>query len=71
MLAVYLSVFGASILGLLKPLVALVTTISVAVSAVVILRRSRSSSCALCEASVPSSAPGPVGPKSHLPEPRL
>lgn len=49
MLAVYLSLFGASVLGLLKPLVALITTLSVAVGAVVLLRRSRSDSCDSCE----------------------
>lgn len=55
MLAVYLSLFGASIVGLLKPLVALITTISVAVGAVVILRRSQSHSCASCEVGLPTS----------------
>lgn len=55
MLAVYLSVFGASILGLLKPLVALITTVSVAASAIVVLRRSNSSSCVACEPAIQSS----------------
>lgn len=55
MLAVYLSVFGASILGLLKPLVALITTVSVAASAIVVLRRSRASSCVACETAMQGS----------------
>lgn len=45
MLAVYLSLFGSSVLGFLKPLVALVTTISVVVSTVLIIRRSRTTEC--------------------------
>lgn len=56
MLAVYLSLFGASVLGLLKPLVALMTTLSVAVGAVMVLRRSRSDSCNLCEPALPAPA---------------
>ena len=49
MLAVYLSLFGASVLGFLKPLVAVVTTISVVVSAILIVRRSRRATCATCQ----------------------
>ena len=49
MLAVYLSLFGSSILGFLKPIVAAITTLSVVVSAVLILRRARASSCATCQ----------------------
>jgi len=52
MLAVYLSLFGASVLGLLKPLVAVITTISVAVGVAMILRRSRSLSCQSCQVDV-------------------
>jgi hypothetical protein len=48
MLAVYLSLFGASVLGFLKPLVAIITTFSVVVSAIVIVRRARASSCPTC-----------------------
>lgn len=49
MLAVYLSLFGASVLGFLKPLVAIITTLSVAASALVIVRRARTSTCPTCE----------------------
>ncbi len=49
MLAVYLSLFGASVLGFLKPLVAIVTTLSVVASAIVIVRRARTSTCATCQ----------------------
>lgn len=56
MLAVYLSLFGTSVLGLLKPVVALITTLSVAISAAVILRRARSKSCESCEARLPIAA---------------
>ena len=49
MLAVYLSLFGATVLGFLKPLVAIVTTLSVAASAIVIVRRARTSSCPTCQ----------------------
>lgn len=48
MLAVYLSLFGSSVLGFLKPLVALVTTISVVVSTVLIIRRARTTECDCC-----------------------
>ncbi len=64
MLAVYLSLFGASILGLLKPLVALITTLSVAISAAVLLRRSRSGSCDVCETRLP------IGAKARPTDPR-
>ncbi len=64
MLAVYLSLFGASVLGLLKPVVALITTLSVAVSAIVLLRRSRSGSCDLCETRLP------IGAKARPTDPR-
>lgn len=45
MLAVYLSLFGASILGALKPIVAAVTTLSVIVSGVYLVRRSQRACC--------------------------
>lgn len=45
MLVVYLSVFGASILGFLKPIVAAVTTLSVLLSGVYMVRRSRRPCC--------------------------
>ncbi len=48
MLAVYLSLFGSSVLGLLKPLVAVVTTLSVALGAIVLVRRSRRACCPGC-----------------------
>lgn len=57
MLAVYLSLFGSSILGFLKPLVALVTTISVVVSAVVLVRRARQSACECCAPTASSISP--------------
>lgn len=56
MLAVYLSLFGASVLGFLKPLVAIVTTLSVVASGIVIARRARTSSCPTCQPT-PSSNP--------------
>lgn len=49
MLAVYLSLFGSAVLGFLKPLVAVITTLSVGVSAAVVIRRSRAPACATCE----------------------
>ena len=58
MLAVYLSLFGSSVLGFLKPLVAVITTLSVAVSAVLIIRRSRASTCATCEPTPAKSTDG-------------
>ena len=54
MLAVYLSLFGARVLGFLKPLVAVITTLSVVASGVVLARRSRNACCDKCE---PSAAP--------------
>jgi hypothetical protein len=45
MLAVYLSLFGTSILGILKPIVAGVTTLSVIVSSAYLVRRSRRACC--------------------------
>jgi hypothetical protein len=45
MLVVYLSVFGTSILGLLKPIVAAVTTLSVLLSGIYVVRRSRRLCC--------------------------
>ncbi len=45
MLAVYLSLFGSSVLGLVKPIVAAVTTLSVVGSAILIARRTRKASC--------------------------
>ena len=57
MLAVYLTLFGSSVLGLLKPLVAIVTTVSVAVTAMLVLRRARTASCPTC-------APTPGGPRA-------
>lgn len=46
MLAVYLSLFGASFLGAVKPIVAGVTTLSVLLSGVYLVRRSRAHCCA-------------------------
>lgn len=57
MLGIYLSVFGAKILGFLKPLMALITTASVFVSGILVVRRSR----AACDACAP-------GCESMLPE---
>jgi hypothetical protein len=48
MLVVYLSLFGPSVLGLLKPLVAIITTLSVVVSTALIIRRARAHACAGC-----------------------
>lgn len=48
MLAIYLSVFGGTILGFLKPLMALITTAAVLVSGIIVVRRSRAASCASC-----------------------
>lgn len=45
MLGVYLSIFGASILGALKPIVAGITTLSVVLSGVYLVRRSRQACC--------------------------
>ncbi len=45
MLAVYLSLFGSSVLGFIKPIVAAVTTLTVVGSAILIARRSRRASC--------------------------
>jgi hypothetical protein len=45
MLAVYLSVFGASFLGAVKPIVAGITTLSVMLSGVYLVRRSRTLCC--------------------------
>lgn len=45
MLAVYLSLFGASFLGVVKPIVAGITTVSVVVSGVVLVRRARRPCC--------------------------
>ena len=49
MLAVYLSLFGASVLASLKPLVAVVTTLSVIASAIVVVRRAHTSTCPTCQ----------------------
>jgi hypothetical protein len=46
MLAVYLSLFGASFLGAMKPIVAGITTVSVVLSGAYIVRRSRRECCA-------------------------
>lgn len=54
MLAVYASVFGASLLGAMKPIVAGVTTLSVVLSGVYLIRRSRRPCCE----PVPSAVPG-------------
>jgi len=45
MLAVYLSLFGASFLGAVKPIVAGITTLSVVLSTVFLVRRSRMACC--------------------------
>ena len=45
MLVVYLSLFGSSFLGALKPIVAAVTTLSIALSSLYIIRRSRRACC--------------------------
>lgn len=59
MLAVYLSLFGSSVLGFLKPLVAVITTLSVVASAAVVIRRSRAPACATCEPTLtPNSTAG-------------
>ena len=52
MLAVYLSLFGASFLGLVKPIVAGITTLSVAAGVVALVRRARRPCCP-----APSEAP--------------
>ncbi len=49
MLGIYLSVFGAKVLGFLKPLMALITTVSVLVSGIIVVRRSRAAACESCE----------------------
>jgi hypothetical protein len=46
MLTVYLSLFGASFLGFVKPIVAGITTLSVALSGWVLVRRARRPCCA-------------------------
>ena len=45
MLVVYLSLFGSSFLGAIKPLVAGITTLSIALSSLYIIRRSRHACC--------------------------
>jgi hypothetical protein len=45
MLVVYLSLFGASFLGVIKPIVAGITTLSIALSGLYIIRRSRRACC--------------------------
>jgi hypothetical protein len=45
MLAVYLSLFGASFLGAVKPIVASITTLSVALSGLYLVRRARRPCC--------------------------
>ena len=49
MLTVYLSLFGASVLGLLKPIVALITTLSVGISGVLLTRRACAPDCTTCQ----------------------
>jgi len=46
MLVVYLSLFGSSFLGALKPIVAGITTVSIALSSLYIIRKSRRVCCA-------------------------
>lgn len=45
MLAVYLSLFGSSVLGMLKPIVAAITTLSVVLSSLYLIRRSKRHCC--------------------------
>ncbi len=45
MMAVYLSLFGSSVLGFIKPIVAAVTTLSVLLSTILIYRRTRQAAC--------------------------
>ena len=59
MLAVYLSLFGSSVLGFLKPLVAAITTASVLASGVVVVRRARRACCETCEPT--ATIPRPTG----------
>lgn len=53
MLAVYLSVFGASFLGVVKPIVAGITTLSVVLSGWYLVRRSRRACCPPAASPVP------------------
>lgn len=48
MLGIYLSLFGAKILGLVKPLMAVITTASVLVSGILLVRRTRAACCEAC-----------------------
>ncbi len=48
MLGIYLSLFGAKILGLVKPLMAVITTASVLVSGIMLVRRTRAACCEEC-----------------------
>ncbi len=48
MLGIYLSLFGAKILGLVKPLMAVITTASVVVSGSMLVRRTRAACCEAC-----------------------
>ena len=50
MLAIYLSVFGAKVLGFLKPLMAGITTASVLMSGTIVVRRAQAACCDACEA---------------------
>jgi hypothetical protein len=59
MLVVYLSLFGASFLGVIKPIVAAVTTLSIAVASIYVVRRSRR---ACCSQEVQGESSGRVSP---------
>jgi hypothetical protein len=59
MLVVYLSLFGASFLGFIKPIVAGITTLSIALASLYIIRRSR---CACCSAEIEDDSGARISP---------
>jgi len=67
MLGIYLSVFGGKILGLLKPLMAAITTVAVLVSGAIVLRRARVAYCSECV--LADKETSPAATTSAIPEP--
>ncbi len=67
MLAVYLSVFGASVLGFIKPIVAAVTTLSVVGSAILLEGRTRRASCECPPAAGVASGDRPLAAMTGVP----
>ena len=62
MLGIYLSLFGASILGVVKPIVAAVTTLSVVLSGIYLIRRSRQVCCPTAAGCCQETGPKAVEP---------